>query len=111
MDDYMHRSTQALDARMPGCRVLHYGHIGDGNMHMVVWVPGLPLEQQPKETMDEVLYGLVRDFGGTVSAEHGIGTAKKRWLDHARSAEEIALMRRLKAALDPEGLLNPGKML
>jgi FAD/FMN-containing dehydrogenase len=111
MDDYAHRSTAALDARLPGCRVLHYGHIGDGNLHMVTWLPGLPLEQQPKDAMDEVLYGLVREYGGTVSAEHGIGTAKKRWLNHARSDEEIALMRTIKAALDPDGLLNPGKVL
>ena len=111
MDDYVQRSTAALEARLPGCRVLHYGHIGDGNLHMVACVPGLPLEQQPKDAMDEVLYGLVREFGGTVSAEHGIGTAKKRWLRHARSDEEIALMRTIKAALDPEGVLNPGKVL
>jgi FAD/FMN-containing dehydrogenase len=78
---------------------------------MVVWVPGVPLEQQPKEAMDEVIYGLVREFGGTVSAEHGIGTEKKRWLGHARSPEEIALMRTIKAALDPTSLLNPGKVL
>jgi FAD/FMN-containing dehydrogenase len=61
--------------------------------------------------MDEVIYGLVREFGGTVSAEHGIGTVKKRWLGHARSPEEIALMKTLKAALDPAGLLNPGKVV
>jgi FAD/FMN-containing dehydrogenase len=53
----------------------------------------------------------VREFGGTVSAEHGIGTVKKRWLGHARSPEEIALMKTLKAALDPAGLLNPGKVV
>jgi FAD/FMN-containing dehydrogenase len=111
MDDYARRSAPALAARMPGCQVVHYGHIGDGNLHMVAWVPGLALEQQPKETMDEVLYGLVREFGGTVSAEHGIGTQKKKWLGHARTPEEIALMRTLKAALDPNGLLNPGKLV
>jgi len=111
MDEYARRSAPALAARIPGCEVVHYGHIGDGNLHMVAWVPGLALEQQPKETMDEVLYGLVREFGGTVSAEHGIGTQKKKWLGHARSPEEIALMRTLKAALDPHGLLNPGKLV
>ena len=111
MDSYVQRCKPALDQRMPGCLSVHYGHIGDGNMHLVVWVPGLGLEQQPKDAMDDVIYGLVREFGGTVSAEHGIGTAKKRWLGHARSPEEIALMRTLKAAIDPQGLLNPGKVL
>jgi FAD/FMN-containing dehydrogenase len=111
MDAYVQRCKPALAGRIPGCASVHYGHIGDGNMHMVVWVPGVPLEQQPKEAMDEVIYGLVREFGGTVSAEHGIGTAKKRWLGHARSPEEIALMRTIKAALDPTSLLNPGKVL
>jgi FAD/FMN-containing dehydrogenase len=111
MDAYVQRAKPALAARIPGCEGVHYGHIGDGNMHMVVWVPGLTQAQQPKELMDEVLYGLVRDFGGTVSAEHGIGLAKKKWLGHARSEAEIALMRTIKAAMDPRNLLNPGKIL
>ena len=111
MDAYVRRCKPALDERIPGCLSVHYGHIGDGNMHLVVWLPGAPPEQQPKDAMDEVLYGLVREFGGTVSAEHGIGTAKKRWLGHARSTEEIALMRTIKAALDPQSILNPGKVL
>jgi FAD/FMN-containing dehydrogenase len=111
MNDYVQRCKPALAERIPGCLSVHYGHIGDGNMHLVVWVPGVPLEQQPKNEMDEVIYGLVREFGGTVSAEHGIGTAKKRWLGHARSPEEIALMRTIKAAIDPHSLLNPGKVL
>ena len=111
MDAYVKRCKAALAGRIPGCLSVHYGHIGDGNMHLVVWLPGAALEAQPKAEMDEVIYGLVREFGGSVSAEHGIGTAKKRWLGHARSPEEIALMRTLKAALDPQGILNPGKVL
>ncbi len=111
MAAYAARCKAALAERIPGCGSVYYGHIGDGNMHLVAWVPGRPLGQQPKDEMDEVIYGLVREFGGTVSAEHGIGTAKKRWLGHARSPEEIALMRTLKAALDPRGLLNPGKVV
>jgi len=58
-----------------------------------------------------VVYGLVRDFGGTVSAEHGIGLLKRPYLGHSRTADEIALMRTLKRALDPKGILNPGKVL
>jgi len=111
MDDYAQRCKAALAERIPGCDSVYYGHIGDGNLHLVAWVPGLPVEQQPKDAMDEVIYGLVREFGGSVSAEHGIGTVKKRWLGHARSPEEIALMRTLKHALDPLGLLNPGKVV
>ena len=61
--------------------------------------------------MDGAVYGLVRECGGTVSAEHGIGTLKKRWLAMRAREEEIALMRTLKQALDPLGILNPGKVL
>jgi FAD/FMN-containing dehydrogenase len=111
MDTYVQRCKAALAERIPGCDSVYYGHIGDGNLHLVAWVPGLGVAQQPKEAMDEVIYGLVRELGGTVSAEHGIGTVKKRWLGHARSPEEIALMRTLKAALDPQNLLNPGKVV
>jgi FAD/FMN-containing dehydrogenase len=111
MDGFAVRCKAALAQAIPGCESVYYGHIGDGNLHLVSWVPGLPVGQQPKQRMDEVIYGLVREFRGSVSAEHGIGTAKKPWLGHARSPEEIALMRTLKAALDPQGLLNPGKVL
>jgi len=65
----------------------------------------------PKQSIEEVVYGLVREYRGSVSAEHGIGTLKKPWLGHARSVEEIALMRTLKNALDPRGVLNPGKVI
>jgi FAD/FMN-containing dehydrogenase len=111
MDRFASRCKAALSAHIPGCESVYYGHIGDGNLHLVSWVAGLALEQQPKQQMDQVIYSLVRDFHGSISAEHGIGTVKKSWLGHARSAEEIALMRTLKAALDPMNLLNPGKVL
>lgn len=111
MDAFATRCKTALAQAIPGCESVYYGHIGDGNLHLVSWVPGLPVGEQPKQRMDEVIYGLVREFKGSVSAEHGIGTVKKPWLGHARSPEEIALMRTLKAALDPQGLLNPGKVL
>ena len=111
MDQFVRRCKAALATGIPGCDSVYYGHIGDGNLHLVSWVPGLSVDQQPKEEMDRIVYGLVREIGGSVSAEHGIGTLKKKWLGHARSEAEIALMRTLKAALDPDGLLNPGKVI
>jgi FAD/FMN-containing dehydrogenase len=111
MDEFVRRCKAALATGIPGCDSVYYGHIGDGNLHLVSWVPGLSVEEQPKEEMDRIVYGLVREMGGSVSAEHGIGTLKKKWLGHARSEAEIALMRTLKAALDPDGLLNPGKVI
>jgi FAD/FMN-containing dehydrogenase len=111
MDEFAGRCKAALAAGIAGCESVYYGHIGDGNLHLVAWVAGLSVERQPKEAMDAIIYGLVRDMGGSVSAEHGIGTLKKRWLGHARSEAEIALMRTLKSALDPDHLLNPGKVI
>jgi FAD/FMN-containing dehydrogenase len=109
MDRYRDECKEALAARIPGCQSVYYGHIGDGNMHLLAWVPGA--REQPEAAVDEVVYGLVRRHHGTVSAEHGIGTLKKQWLGHARTPEQIALMRTLKHALDPRNLLNPGKVI
>jgi FAD/FMN-containing dehydrogenase len=109
MGAYVEACRARLEAALPGIVALFYGHIGDGNLHIVAAVPGT--SPQPKELIDRTVYGLVRESGGTVSAEHGIGTRKKRWLPYCRTAEELALMRTLKAALDPLGILNPGKVL
>lgn len=111
MDAFAARCKAALLRNIPGCESVYYGHIGDGNLHLVAWVDGLSVKNQPKKQMDETIYGLVREFKGSISAEHGIGTAKKPYLGHARSEAEIALMRTLKQALDPHGLLNPGKVI
>jgi FAD/FMN-containing dehydrogenase len=111
MDEFVTCCKAALAAEIAGCKSIYYGHIGDGNLHLVAWVDGLPVERQPKAKMDAIIYGLVREMGGSVSAEHGIGTLKKQWLGYARSDAEIALMRTLKNALDPDHLLNPGKVI
>jgi FAD/FMN-containing dehydrogenase len=111
MDAFATGCKAALATGIPGCESVYYGHIGDGNLHLVAWVPGLALGEQPKAAMDAIIYGLVRELGGSISAEHGIGTVKKPWLGHARSEPEIALMRLLKQALDPANLLNPSKVV
>ncbi|WP_050425686.1 FAD-binding oxidoreductase [Bradyrhizobium tropiciagri] len=111
MDEFASICKATLSAEIPGCESIYFGHIADGNLHLVAWMPGQSLETQPKCTIDRIVYGLVRKMDGSISAEHGIGTSKKQWLGHARSEQEIALMRKLKAALDPDNLLNPGKIL
>ena len=109
MDDYARACKAELAEKVPGLESVFYGHIGDGNVHIVAYRAGDKV--QPKDEVEEVVYGLVQKFGGTVSAEHGIGTIKRRWLGHARSPEQVALMRTLKNAMDPKGILNPGKVL
>ena len=109
MDDYVHACKAALSAKLPGAVALFYGHIGDGNLHIVACLPGAA--EQPKRTIQDIVYDTVRAFGGTISAEHGIGLTKKPWLSYARGEAELDLMRRIKAALDPDGVLNPGKVL
>ena len=68
-------------------------------------------QELPKQVIAETVYRLVGAFGGTISAEHGIGLTKKPWLGQTRSTTEIETMARIKAALDPANLLNPGKVL
>jgi FAD/FMN-containing dehydrogenase len=109
MDVYAQECRAALAAEIPGCVALFYGHIADGNMHIVANVPGAA--EQPFEAIDRVVYRLVQRHGGTISAEHGIGLKKKPYLELSRTPEELALMRVIKRAMDPANLLNPGKVL
>jgi FAD/FMN-containing dehydrogenase len=85
-----------------------FGHIGDGNLHIVIHVG--PNTANEHLHIDEIIYGLVQELQGSVSAEHGIGLMKKPFLAHSRSEEEIALMRQLKKTLDPKGILSPGRI-
>ncbi|MEY2459175.1 MAG: hypothetical protein QOG30_1005, partial [Acidimicrobiaceae bacterium] len=90
----------------PSAQVWLFGHAADGNLH--VNVTGV---DPADERIDAAVLGLVADMGGSISAEHGIGTAKKQWLHFNRSAAEIAAMRAIKRALDPAGILNPNVLL
>jgi FAD/FMN-containing dehydrogenase len=87
-------------------RVILYGHLGDGNLHVNVLGP-----PPDDHAVDADVLRLVAAHGGSISAEHGIGVAKRPWLGLTRTEEEIAAMRAIKAALDPAGVLNPGAVL
>ncbi|MBZ9772239.1 FAD-binding oxidoreductase [Mesorhizobium sp. CO1-1-8] len=109
MNDFVRICQSTLSAELPGCASFFFGHIADGNMHIMVGMPGVATP--PLKAIDEVVYRLVRQHGGTISSEHGIGVKKKAYLPYSRTPEEIALMKTLKAALDPKGILNPGKVV
>jgi FAD/FMN-containing dehydrogenase len=101
--------AKALEERFPGCHVSFYGHIGDSNLHISVSVAGA--SESDLHDIDEISYRLVAAHGGSISAEHGIGTLKRDYLGYSRKPEELEVMRRIKKALDPNGILNPGKVL
>jgi FAD/FMN-containing dehydrogenase len=90
----------------PSARTILFGHVNEGNLHVNV----LDAVEEAEAVSDAVLK-VIASYGGSISAEHGVGRAKRDWLHLSRSAEEIAMMRSIKNALDPKGLLNPGVLL
>jgi FAD/FMN-containing dehydrogenase len=105
---------EAAAEELADVEALCFGHVGDGNVHLNLLRPSdLPIEEfaQRCHAFDERAYALVRDAGGSVSAEHGIGLLKRHVLHYSRSEVELSAMRAIKRALDPEGLFNPGKVL
>lgn len=110
MDSYVADLTKAAEVEFgETLKLVVFGHIGDGNLHILMGAQ--PFTEQTKHRIEELVYTPLKALGGSVSAEHGIGIEKRDWLTLSRSADEIALMKTLKAALDPKGLLNPGKVL
>lgn len=94
----------------PDAQSYFFGHVGDGNIHLMVDMPGFTWAAG-EDALQRLAYDLVRTHGGSISAEHGIGTLKRPYLSWSRSPVEIATMRAIKAALDPQGRMNPGKVL
>jgi len=89
-------------------RLCIFGHLGDGNLHILV--SPRPWTDDAQSIAEAIVYKPLKSIGGSISAEHGIGLEKRDWLHISRSPEEIMLMKTLKHALDPKGLLNPGKI-
>ncbi len=110
MEDYVASVRTALEAAWPGKATLTvFGHLGDGNLHLVAGVGAR--DKATKKALNDIIYGEVTRRGGSISAEHGIGLEKQAWLGWSRNAEELQLMRLLKRTLDPANILNPGKVV
>jgi FAD/FMN-containing dehydrogenase len=102
------RAEAALQAQFPGAPLYAFGHIGDGNIHFNVGDAALLAR---REQVNRVVYGVVAALGGSISAEHGLGQMKREEIRRHKDALEMELMRAVKGALDPQGLMNPGKVL
>jgi FAD/FMN-containing dehydrogenase len=102
------RVVRLLDAAFPGAKHYVFGHVGDGNLHYNVGPEAL-LSQ--REAVNRIVYDAVTELGGSISAEHGLGQLKREAIRGRKAPLELELMRTLKRALDPAGLMNPGKVL
>jgi FAD/FMN-containing dehydrogenase len=102
---FIKRTHQRISETNADWTVFIFGHAADGNMHVNVLGPSAT-----DELVDEVVLQVVAEFKGSISAEHGIGSAKKKWLSLSRSQNEIAMMKAIKGAIDPQGLMNPNNL-
>lgn len=112
--DFLDEAMAAVIAMVPGCRPLPFGHLGDGNIHFNVSQPvGADKADYLAcwEEMNTLVHGIVTAYGGSISAEHGVGQAKRDLLPGVKDPVALDLMRTLKAAIDPYGIMNPGKVL
>lgn len=112
--DFIARTDRALQQAFPGVRVVAYGHVGDGNLHYNISKPpgsdDAPFKVQAEAIM-RVIYDSTLEDDGSISAEHGLGQSKRAAAQHYKAPLELELMRSIKQALDPAGLMNPGKLL
>ncbi|MDO8314521.1 MAG: FAD-binding oxidoreductase [Rugosibacter sp.] len=114
IDEFIQRAGTALKAISPDVRIVCFGHVGDGNLHYnLSKVNALSNEDFIAQTpvINRIVYDLVCELGGSISAEHGLGQLKRNEVLQYKSMTEMNLMRSVKAALDPQGLMNPGKLL
>jgi len=109
---FLKKAVPAVQAIVPGARPVSFGHLGDGNLHFNFNAPRAGDDPAFLAQWDEVqlcVHDLVKEFAGSISAEHGIGAMKVSSLPRYKSHAELDAMRALKAAFDPAGILNPGK--
>jgi FAD/FMN-containing dehydrogenase len=110
---FIEKATAAVLAKFPGARPVTFGHLGDGNLHFNFNAPpgGDAAFLAEWDEVQLTVHDIVKEFGGSISAEHGIGTMKRDLLLRYKSTEELDAMRALKAAFDPKNILNPGKVV
>lgn len=108
LGDFVEACKARLQSSWPEVETVFFGHVGDANVHIAVRVGR---DAQPEEAIEQAVYGLVGEWQGSISAEHGIGQLKRPYLKYSRQPAELALMRQIKQAMDPLGILNPGKVL
>jgi FAD/FMN-containing dehydrogenase len=106
--EMIERAGEALRRAYPHAEVFAFGHVGDGNIHYNVGPESLMPE---RAAVSRIVYDAVQALGGSISAEHGVGQLKREEIVRHKDPIELELMRSLKAALDPRGLMNPGKVI
>ena len=111
---FLDRAIPVCEAAVPGCRMVPFGHLGDGNLHFNMSQPvgaDKAAFLARWEEINALVHAIVADMGGSISAEHGIGQLKRDLLPGVKDPVELALMAQIKQCLDPKGILNPGKVL
>ena len=112
--EFLSEIHSVVQKEYPDFEIIWYGHIGDGNLHLNILKPA-EMEKQEFfkrcETVNDLVFEIVQRYGGSVSAEHGVGMVKKKYLGYTKSAEEIVVMKGIKRVFDPNGIMNPGKLI
>ena len=111
--EFVKQCAPALQQAFPGIEIVVFGHLGDGSLHYNTFLPHILSNEAYRfeEPVNQIVYQHVLACEGTIAAEHGIGQVKNQWLPAVRSEAEIAIMRAIKAAVDPHQIMNPGKLL
>ncbi len=113
--EFIARADAALHKAYPGIRIVAFGHMGDGNIHYNTSMPDAAHNKtfiaQQEDKVNMLVYSVVHEFNGSISAEHGLGQLKRDTIREYKDPLELELMHTIKQALDPQGLMNPGKVL
>ena len=113
--EFISRADAALHNAFPGIRIVAFGHMGDGNIHYNISMPDADQNRtfiaDQEAAVNRLVYAVVSELNGSISAEHGLGQLKRATIQQYKDPLELELMRSVKQALDPHGLMNPGKVL